>query len=64
MNNWKLKRGVAHIGHNAKILSLDDYPCIAESFTEVPLGNGMVAPIETEGLILVVEVLQLDISIG
>ena len=59
-----LKRGIVDIDHNAKVLSLDDYLRIAESFCEVPLGNGMVAPIETEGFILVVEILQLDIRIG
>lgn len=33
----RLKRGIADIDHNTKILSLDDYLRIAEPFREVPL---------------------------
>ena len=33
----RLKRGVADIDHNSKILSLDHYLHIAEPFREVPL---------------------------
>ena len=33
----KLKRGIADINHNTKILSLDGYLRIAEPFREVPL---------------------------